>query len=374
VINRKTASLICLAAFCAAQLAQADFKYTETSKITGGMMAGMMKFAGAFSRKANEPTVSTVYVKGARLRRDSSDGTAQIIDLDGKRMIHIDPQKRTYSVVTFEQMRQAMQQAQEKLKQKNARINVTPKVDVTPTGGTRDILGQSTREVKVKFDMEMRAQDNSKPDAPQQAGGTMTMTSDMWLAPAVTGYEELKDFYKRMAQEINWMPNAGLFAVDPRAAKGMQELQKNSSQMQGLPMVQYVSMYMGGVPQGQASAAQSSGGQSGAQSTSNGGSSAAANETAVKALGSVLGGFGGFGRKKKKQQDQQADQSSSNAGSSATSPGAPPPQSNAGSFMDMAIEITSFSSASIDSSLFEIPAGYTQVQQDPEQMMTGRKR
>ena len=43
----------------------------------------------------------------------------------------------------------------------------------------------------------------------------MTMTSDMWLAPAVTGYEELKDFYKRMAQEINWMPNAGLFAVDP---------------------------------------------------------------------------------------------------------------------------------------------------------------
>ncbi len=54
-------------------ISRADFKYTETSKITGGMLSGMMKVMGAFSkeaRKAGEPMQSTTYVKGNRLRRD----------------------------------------------------------------------------------------------------------------------------------------------------------------------------------------------------------------------------------------------------------------------------------------------------------------
>ena len=41
----------------------ADFRYQETTKITGGAMVGMMKFAGAFSKdakKAMEPITSTV--------------------------------------------------------------------------------------------------------------------------------------------------------------------------------------------------------------------------------------------------------------------------------------------------------------------------
>ena len=263
--------LVCLWAVCLSQVARADFKYAETSRVTGGIMAGMLKFAGHFSKNANAPMVSTVYVKGNRLRRESADRSAEIIDLDGRRVIAIDNQKHTYSVATFDEIRQALQQAQQKMqqnmKEQKAQVTVNPKMDVTPTGKTRDILGQPTREVKVKFEMEMQAQGKTDDGTPQNASGTMTMASDMWVAPSVAGYHEIADFYKRMAKEIDWVPAAG-FMVDPRAAKGMQELQKNSSQMQGLPLLQNVSMYLGGMPQGQAGTASGAQPQGGSQSGS----------------------------------------------------------------------------------------------------------
>ena len=94
--------------------ARADFKYTETSKITGGAMKGAMKFAGVFSKQASQamqPIVTTHYLKGKRLRTDNPDGKIQIIDVEGRRIINIDTQKRTYSEITFEQMKAAIQNA-----------------------------------------------------------------------------------------------------------------------------------------------------------------------------------------------------------------------------------------------------------------------
>jgi hypothetical protein len=377
-MERPQIVLICVAAVCLSQVARADFKYTETSRVTGGMMAGMLKFAGAFSKNANAPVVSTVYVKGNRLRRDSADRSAEIIDLGARRVIAIDNEKHTYSVATFDEIRQALQQAQQKMQQnmkdQKAQITLSPKFDVTPTGSTRDILGQPTREVKVKVEMEMQAQGKSDDGKQQNASGTITMASDMWVAPSVAGYHEITEFYKRMAKEIDWVPTSGMI-LDPRAAKGMQELQKNSSQMQGLPLIQYISMYLGTTPQGQGTATSGAQPQGDSQSAPQGSSATSGpnspTDAAVKALG-ALGGFGGFGRRKKKH-DQQSDQAS--AGSSAGSSSAPAPPSNPGSFMDLTTEVTAFSGDTLNPSLFEIPAGYDQVKSNPEQILGGgRKR
>ena len=48
----------------------ADFSYQQTTQITGGSMLSMIKMAGALSsqaRKAGEPVVTSVYLKGNRL-------------------------------------------------------------------------------------------------------------------------------------------------------------------------------------------------------------------------------------------------------------------------------------------------------------------
>jgi hypothetical protein len=61
----------------------------------------------------------------------------------------------------------------------------------------------------------------------------------------------------------------------------------------------------------------------------------------------IGGMMGGFGRKNKNDSAQQGSSSAGQAG---------------GSLMDMMSEVTSVSNSSVDASLFEIPAGYKQVE------------
>ena len=102
-------------------LSQADFKYSETSKITGGALMGMAKMAGIFSKDAKasmQPTTRTVAIKGNKMRTEESDGTIQIIDLDGRRFINIDPKTQTYGIATFDDMKKAMEQKQAEMQAK----------------------------------------------------------------------------------------------------------------------------------------------------------------------------------------------------------------------------------------------------------------
>src|ERR1700687_5616414 len=86
----------------------ADFRYDETTQITGGSVVGMMKFAGAFSKdakKAMDPVTSTVLVQGNRMARVNPDRT-EIIDLDKETITTIDPRQK--------QMEEAQKKAQER--------------------------------------------------------------------------------------------------------------------------------------------------------------------------------------------------------------------------------------------------------------------
>src|SRR4051794_34164715 len=96
----------------AASTMLADFTYQETTKITGGALVSAMKVAGVFSKQARqigEPTQSTVSVKGDRLVHRSKIH-ASVIDLASQTITSIDLEKKTYSVITFEEMKQALEQ------------------------------------------------------------------------------------------------------------------------------------------------------------------------------------------------------------------------------------------------------------------------
>lgn len=353
----------------------ADFKYTDTSQITGGALMGMASFAAKFSkdsRAAMQPITTTHYIKGNKMRTDGSDGSIQIIDLDGRRIISIDNQKRTYSVSTFEEIKAAMEKARQDAaakaqqnpgkdgKPQDAQLQVTPKITVLPGSGSRTILGQDTKETKVKMDMEMQAQNNGqapppKPGEPNSI--TFTMTMDTFVAPSVSGYQEIGEFYKKMAKEVNWVPPSNIH-VDPRMTQGMSELQKNSDALKGLPMLSYITM---GIPP------QPGSNPNGTQNTSNPSSSDNSKSTdsgsSVPTSGSdaVVKGLGSLFNKRKKQQDDNAK-----AGTPAPPPN-PNPDPNA--LMEMTTQVSSFSDSPLDASLFDIPAGFTQVQADANQML-----
>ena len=70
-------------------------------------------------RKAGEPVVSTVYLKGNRMATVNSD-SIEIIDLDKETITHVDTQKKTYTVMTFEQMKQQIENARKEMEKKQA--------------------------------------------------------------------------------------------------------------------------------------------------------------------------------------------------------------------------------------------------------------
>jgi hypothetical protein len=71
----------------------------------------MVKFAGALSkqsRQMTDPITSIVLVKGNQMARINKD-SVEIIDLDKKTITRIDIAKKQYSVTTFQQLRQQME-------------------------------------------------------------------------------------------------------------------------------------------------------------------------------------------------------------------------------------------------------------------------
>jgi hypothetical protein len=83
------------------------------------------------------------------------------------------------------------------------------------------------------------------------------------------------------------------------------------------------------------------------------------------ALGAAIGGrfgVGGLGRRKKDDTATVADANPQAGGSNSSA---------SGSLTEMTIEVTRYSSASVDAVWFEVPSGFSQVQEDL--MRSGRQ-
>ncbi|HEV2991859.1 MAG TPA: hypothetical protein VG759_25710 [Candidatus Angelobacter sp.] len=318
----------------------ADFQYTETSKITGGAASGAIKFVGVFSKDARQATqgsTSTISFKGNKMRREDGLGQIEIIDLDARKITQIDTKKKTYSEMTFDEMRARMEEARKKAVEQQAKHNkeqgnvkIVPKIAVTPGSSTRKILDYTAKEMKVRVDMEMTSDD------PKAKGQTATMwvNSDTWIA-SVKGYDEVKRFYQRMAKELDWVPGA-VFGANPQIAPAMVEYRKSAATLNGMPLFSLVSVGMAGQP-----------GQAGAPQASNDDQKQSSGNPLTKGIGGL------FGKKKNKDDAAQDDKS----GSSKSAPSGTP-----GSLMDTTVEVTSISNNSVDASLFTVPEGYKHIE------------
>jgi hypothetical protein len=391
---KKLAFTLCTA-FLTASLCHADFKYTEKSQITGGTMMSMMKYASIFSkdaRQSNQPQLRTVAVKGNRMREEHADGSIEVIDLDGRRFIEIDPKAKTYGVMTFEEFKQALLRAQERAKEEQAKmaakhpeaaqsnLKITPKFETSETGATRQLLGLDTREVKARVEMQMESTD------PRTQGQQMStvINSDQWIAASVPGYDEIRLFYMKMASEMDWVPGAAAGAMgNPSIQIGMAELRRNNVRINGIPLLQTVSMTFtgGNMPAGMGPGPQSTGSaqtpeqqQPEMPSTQEMVTKAVISATPLAPLAGLTGVFG----HKKKKEEAPPPAAPAQPDASATPPAqAPPPAAPAPaagpSLMDMTIEVLSYSSSALDASLFAPPAGFTQVQYDPDSKFGGKR-
>jgi hypothetical protein len=341
----------------------ADYTYQETTQITGGSIVSMMKMAGMFSsqaRKMNDPVVSTIYIKDNRMARVYPDNI-EIIDLDKETMTNIDTAKHTYTVMTFQQMRDAIVRAQQEAQKRQAEhpgrapansnpddVKMSFDVKVRKTGAEKQVSGLNSKEAIMT--MVMNATDQKT-----QQTGSMAITNDMWLVPEIPGYDQVRDFHKRMAEKMGEvMSGAGLdmtkmLAQNPGANQALADMGKEMQKIDGVPVMQI--MRMGSTTNGQPLPAASEAPLPKDASPAMPSAGDVAKQSAASAITSHFG-LGGFG--KKKNDPPPADQ---NANQNANTP---PPTSAI--LMESQTTTTNFSSGAVDASHFEVPAGYKQVQ------------
>jgi hypothetical protein len=335
-------------------MAHADFTYQESTQVTGGSVMGMMKMAGTFSkaaRQAGEPVVSTVTIKGNRMMRSSKD-SSEIIDLDAGTVTVIDNVKKQYTTMTFEQMRQQVDAAMAKAKAEQSKqqqapppssdaqnVDVKFTVKVRTTGASKDVAGLSANESILTMTMDAT-------DKTSGQTGSLAITNDMYLAPDIPGYEEVRDFYKRYALKMGSVMsgaiNTQMMAMmqQPAAGKGMADMVEEMSKLKGIPVLQVMRMgtTADGTPLPAASEAPLPAGPP----------PPSAGDIAKQSVMSSLP-FGGFGKKKQ----------------AAPPPAADSAQTTAAVLVESTTQMTNFSQGSIDASLFNPPAGYKQVQFKP---------
>jgi hypothetical protein len=310
----------------------ADAQYTEQTKITGGALAGAMKFVGVFSRDAKQATQGTttmISVKGNRMRRESSLGTAEIYDLDARRFVSLDLKHKTYSVMTFDELRAQIAEAHSKAaaeqaksrKESQGQVKITPKISVTPGSGSKKILDHTAKEVKTRIDMQVESQDAKQ----QSQSGNMWVNADIYVAP-VKAYDDVKRFYMKMAKELDWVPGEAFGSSgNVQISQPMIEYHKSLADLTGMPLLSYVSVGSGPNP-----------GTTG---------QAATEQPTPEKKGNVVSrGLGGMFGKKKDEPDQKEASGKS------------------GSLMDMTTEVTSITPGAVDPALFQIPEGFKQVE------------
>jgi hypothetical protein len=235
--------------------AQAEVKTRNKSQVKfEGMLGRMM---GMFGGKAvKEGVVSTSAVKGNRMVT-LNDTTGRIVDLAEEKVYELDLKKKSYTVMTFAELRQQLKEAQEKAQrdaekaakeeagkekekakepdQKAPEMDV--EFDVKETGERKAIAGYDAREVVMTITV------HEKGRTIEDRGG-LIVASDMWLGPEIPAMRELAEFelryWKAIAPEAPGMSPeqlATVVAMYPLVKQAMDRLSREQVNMKGTPLL-----------------------------------------------------------------------------------------------------------------------------------------
>jgi hypothetical protein len=227
-----------LLAGMAAGFLTADATYTQTTKFTGGSLIEMTKkmasmpllgkMGGGGLKQAFDDQHYDIYVKG---NKEARIGTmlSTIFDLDAGTVTTVDNTKRTYSVQTFDEMREQMERMQQRMNRgQNGDLQFDVKAE--KTGQTRTIDGETANETLVTMTAKQA-----------NASGQMVIKMDLWLVPVKSSMQEIVDFQRRLAEKFAYA--LGSFSPMMGAAgSGMSAALKESFKQDGYPALTEMTM------------------------------------------------------------------------------------------------------------------------------------
>ena len=236
------------------------------------------------------------------------------------------------------------------------------KVTVTNTGAKKQVAGLDATESILKMTMEAKDQQSGQT-------GNMAMTNDMWMAPEIPGYSEVRDFNARMAAKMSTMYSGSMpSSMSPQMLKqqpgmfsGMADMAKEMSKLKGVPVSQVMRMgtTADGAPLPAASEAPlppSNGPNAGdiANQAANNAANSASDSATSNAASHI--GVRGFGSRRQLWLSQEEAGTTGRSARSGDRRSA-----NLGRADGVSVEMTGFSSSSVDPARFDVPAGYARV-------------
>jgi hypothetical protein len=241
---------------------------------------------------------------------------------------------------------QAKSQPASAPQQQPSTVDVNFQVHVRNTGQSKDVSGLSASESILAMNMD--ATDKSSGQT-----GSLAITNDMWLVPAIPGYDEVAEFYRKFALKMGTVfssaINPAMLAQYQGASKGMAQMTEEMSKLKGTPVLQVMRMGMttDGQPLPAASEAPLPPTPAGPAMPS---ASDVAKQSASSAISNKLGGFGlgGFGHKK-------ADPAPASAPTDTAATPAAQPTSSV--LTETSTQLSGFS-RTVDDASFAIPAGF----------------
>ena len=388
--------------------ASADAGYQDTTQITGGALVQMVRsipFMPKSTKQLLDPMVTSVELRGNQLARVSTLST-EIIDLDRETVTHINNDKKTYTVTTFEEMRQAFKDASKKVSeaqkqpdepaadappQSPPKYKVTFDVSLKDTGASKSINGVLAKEQVLTMKAHVTPVD---PAADQTQAATYSVVTDIWSAPKPAEMQAIDEFYVRYGKKLmqgvdiasmlkptqpafNQSGMSSLFASQPGMAGSMPEMMKKiaaeTSKIKGVGILTITRIGGEAMVAPSADAVGANAAAAGSDpGTSTAGSVAAkqvADDTTSAAvreqfnkLGSVGSAFG--------NSVMGAFHRTSTPSPSAAPPGSAAPPAGASGQADASTAVlfetttqkSAFTSAPVSAAAFQIPAGYTKIE------------
>jgi hypothetical protein len=344
----RISSLLALMAI-STQLGAQDLEYKTVTKLDmgGGALNFVVKLAGSSEK------IETAYLKGSRLRTDEGNSST-IIDFEKHRLITLDHKAKTFSAVGFDQMAamaQAMAaQAQAEVQaarskgiasasNDSVRVDFKYDLQVEPTGERERIADQDAQ----RYVLTLRTDMTFTPEGGQSAeAGTLVLLVDSWnstdgvLAGAYRrlAEREYAEYRKTFAKQ----EMGSLFMQDPKLRAAAEKAAAEAEKMGGFPVRQ--TTYLVVVPPGVEFDAKA---LLAANAAGSGNTTGNVTRNVVRgALGGALGrALGG----QSKQEEKKADEK-------------PRPLT----LLKVVSEVRDLKAKTLPESLFEIPAGYKELQ------------
>lgn len=205
----------------------------------GGFLGGVVNVFGG--KAAREGVTSTSAVKGDRMLT-GNERTAELVDLSDEKLYRIDYGRKSYSVVTFDELRRQLEEAKKEAAEEAEESNASQKKEEGPeyevdfnvreTGEKQTINGFNTKQVIVTATVR------EKGKKLEQSGGAV-LTADLWMGPKVPALREVAAFQQKYFKQLygdslaEMQQMAILMATQPTFAKAMKEFGKKRSSFEG---------------------------------------------------------------------------------------------------------------------------------------------